>query len=147
MGILLEALKENKNIYFVSSDNKNLKILQPRVPDNYFTKNNYEDNTTKRICFSTSINGCLMGLSQNLKNKEFYVHQAIGDYHIIHPTILQVPDSKITKEVWLLKPTKIKVIGKILVYEDDKKPGHKFTYGDGKVAELYGWKYKWIEKK
>lgn len=62
------------NLYHLSSNNMNGKTIFPRVPENFFTKNGYEDSKTKRVCFSTSIDGCLRGMSQNLTNKKFYVH-------------------------------------------------------------------------
>lgn len=61
---------KNKKFYFVS-DNDNLKKIYPRVPKNFFTKNGYEDATTKRVCLSKSINGSLSALSQNLERKNF----------------------------------------------------------------------------
>lgn len=63
-----------EEIYHVSKSNLNNKILVPRIPINYFTKNNYEDNTTKRVCFSKTIEGALMGLGIECDGHEFYVH-------------------------------------------------------------------------
>lgn len=36
-------------MYFISTIDMDGKTLEPRVVDNYFTRNGYEDNTTKRI--------------------------------------------------------------------------------------------------
>lgn len=136
----------NTNLYFLSQDNMNNKTLSPRIPDNFFTKNGYEDKDIKRICFTPSIDKCLMGLSQNLKDKEFFVHIPTGKYQPSKPTPKQVPDSKITDEYWITDPVKVSCVGKIRVISDDGKPGHKFKYGDNKDAELYGWNYEWLEK-
>ena len=38
IDILLEEII-NKKIYFLSKDNMNNKILKPRIPDNFLTKN------------------------------------------------------------------------------------------------------------
>jgi hypothetical protein len=143
---LLES--NNQKLYFLSSQNMNNKTLRPRIPDNFLTKNNYEDNETKRVCFAPSINQCLIGLSMNCKDKEFYVHTPdnIDNYEVINPTKFQVPDCKITNEKWILEPVKIICIGKIKVIGDTGKEGHKYTYGDKLSAELYDWNYKWIEK-
>ena len=131
-----------QHAYFLSEKNMDQKILTPRIPKNYFTENGYEENKTPRVCFSTSISGALMGLSQNLDKKVFYVH--IPENADLVPA-KNVPDSKITGEIWSLKNTKVYTIGKIQVSKNDK-PGHKFSYGDGKEAELFPWDYKWIEK-
>lgn len=143
----LNNINESKSddLYFISENNMDGKILQPRIPNNYFTKNGYEENQTKRVCFSTSIDKCLMALSMNCKGKEYYVHQPVGEYTIINPTIKDVPDSKITGEKWITSPVKIKCVSKIKVLDDDGKDGKKFNYGEN-TAELYGWKWKYIKE-
>lgn len=134
----------NKQLFFISDKDMDGEILQPRLPKNYFTKNGFEDNKTKRVCFCTSIDKCLMALSMNCKNKIYYVHQPIGDYNIISPSTKDVPDSKITGEKWILDPVKIKCISKIKVINDDGKEGKKFKYGNN-IAELYGWTWEYIK--
>lgn len=143
-----EEILENVDtgLFFLSQDNMDNKTLSPRVPDNFLTKNGYEDNKTKRVCFSTSINKCLTALSMNCKDKEFYVHCPVGHFETYTPSLKEVPDRNITGEVWIKKSVKIVCIGKILVTGDDGKPGKKYTYGDNLQAELYGWDYKWVEK-
>lgn len=143
----LTNINESKSddLYFISENNMDGKILQPRIPNNYFTKNGYEENQTKRVCFSTSIDKCLMALSMNCKGKEYYVHQPVGEYRIINPTIKDVPDSKITGEKWITSPVKIKCVSKIKVLDDDGKDGKKFNYGEN-TAELYGWKWEYINE-
>lgn len=135
------------NMYFISQTNMDSKTLHPKVPDNYFTKNNYEDNKTKRVCFAPSIDQCLMGLSCNCAGKEYYVHtpdtQHINSYK---PTKSEVPDSVITGEIWVKEDVKLKCIGKIKVIKDKGLPGKKFSYGN-KTAGLYEWDWKWISRK
>lgn len=142
---LLQGL-EDLELYFLSPDNMNGKILSPRVPHNFLIKNGYEDGETPRVCFAKSIDGALMALSQNLKGKELFVHQPVDpDFHnIVEPSLEQVPDVELTTEVWYTDDIEVKTIGKILVEEDDGLPGHKYTYGDNE-AELYGWKWKWLD--
>ena len=91
--------------------------LEPRIPQNFLTKHGYEDNTTKRVCFSTSIDGCLIALSQK-----------------------QVPDVTYTHEVWVTEPVTLKVTGKIVIKDAKPKELHYF-YGDNHEAILYGWNY------
>lgn len=140
-----------RNLFFISKDGDyNETIVQPRIPDNYMTQNGFEDNKTPRVCFSTSIDGCLMGLSQNITNKEFYVYHPVGKHKVITPTEEQVPDVKIIKERWICEPVELTCIGKIKAIDvngphDDGIPYH---YGKNKEheARLYSWGYKWIEK-
>lgn len=135
-----------KKLYFISD--KDIKELTPRVPNNFFTKNGYEDSTTKRICFSTDIDKCLMALSQNVLGKEFNVYSPddISKYKIFKPTLDQVPDSGITEELWIKENVKLTLIGRIKVTSDDGKDGVKFNYGGKYQAELYGWNYEWLSK-
>ena len=84
--IIVESIFNMLQQYYFISDKNNIKTLYPRIPDNFMTKNGYEDNITKRVCFSTSIGGCLAALSMNCENKEFYVYQPVGKYKIYKPT-------------------------------------------------------------
>ena len=144
--LLLET-SGKPNLYFLSQDNMDGKTLTPRVPKNFFTDKGFEDATTKRVCFASSVDKCLMGLSMNCTGKEFYVHVPVGNFDVVKPTKKQVPDCGVTGEKWITKPVKIKCVGKIKVIGDDNKPGKKFTYGDGKYhAELYGWEWEYVEK-
>jgi ribosomal protein S18 acetylase RimI-like enzyme len=145
-----EATKINlKNIYFLSTRSDfDGKTLSPRVPDNYFTKNGYEDNTTKRICFCPTIDQCLTALSKNCTGMEAYVYQPddISKYDLYRPTVNEVPDIKITGEVWITEPVKVKCVGKIHCTGDAGEDGIEYTYGDNKKAELYKWNWEWIEQ-
>lgn len=133
-------------LYHLSSRDLDGNILYPKIPDNYFTKNGYEDAIAKRVCFGPSIDKCLMAMSQNCTGLELFVYVPDGKYKTHKPSAKEVPDSVITGEVWITEPVKLKCIGKIAVTGDDGKPGHSFKYGE-QTAELYGWKWKWIEHK
>jgi hypothetical protein len=86
-----------------------------------------------------------MALSINASGNEYYVYTLDGDYTIYHPTQKEVPDVKITGEVWIKEPVKIKMIGKIKVIGDSGKDGLKYKYNNGNsTAELYEWDYKWV---
>ena len=121
--------------------------LIPRIPDNFLTKNGYEDNKTKRVCFCTNIGKCLTALSMNCTGKEFYVYQPnkSENYKVIKPTIEQVPDINITGERWICEPVDLVCIGKIKCTGDDGKEGIQYKYGNN-TAELYGWNSEWIAK-
>ena len=139
------------NMYHLSQSNLNNLTVKPTIPDNYFTKNGYEENKTPRVCFAINIDRCLRGLSLKCEGMELYVHVPYNNRsiknHIKKPTTKEVPDSRITQERWITVPVKMKCIGKIKVLGDKGEPGLKYTYGNGKhTAYLYDWNWKWIEK-
>lgn len=144
--------KDNRlNLFFVSEHGDyNETIVQPKIPDNYMTQNGFEDNKTPRVCFSTSIDGCLMALSQNITDKVFYVYQPVGKHKVITPTEKQVPDVKITKERWICEPVELTSIGKIKAIDVNgpKDDGIPYCYGPNKEheARLYAWGYRWLER-
>ena len=136
--------------YFASSTNMDGKTLKKRVPQNYLTKIGAEDNKTERICFADSISGCLTGLSQNIKDKDFYIHvPADNSYEFKTPTRTQVPDVDCTGEVWCTSDSvTLKCVGKLHVIEDAGKPMfYKYKMPDGKIktAATYSWHWKWIK--
>lgn len=144
---LLEAISNKKplSLYFLSDKNKNNQVLIPRIPDNFFTRNGYEDSTTPRVCFAPTIEKALMGLGRAVDDEEFYVHTPMSTcIDLQHPSKEQVPDVQQTGEVWSLKPVRIKCIGRIKVTGYKGQKGHRFEYGDGKTAETFGWKYEWV---
>ena len=139
---------EAEKLYFLSEhDDWDESIIRPRIPNNFLTRNGYEDATIPRVCFSTFIDGCLRALSQNLKGKVFYVYQPVGKYEVITPTLEQVPDRAVTRERWITKPVELHCIGKIQVGEA-KGDGIKYVYGEDNEhsAKLYDWEWEWIEK-
>ena len=147
IGFLNESNKINqpKKMYHLSQYNLDGKIIRPTIPNNFFTKNNYEENSTPRVCFSDSIDKCIMALNKKCEDEELFVHIPDGKYTVYKPNKNEVPDTLITKELWIESPVKMKCIGKIKIIGDSGEDGLKFSYGD-KTAELYHWDYKWIEK-
>ena len=137
------------NMYRLDQDNFDGKILQPKVPDNYYTRNGYEDNSTPRVCFAPDIKHCLRAMSCNCTGMEFYVHVPLSFYdaksHLKRPLSKEVPDADITGEIWITRPVKLLCIGKIRVIKDAGEKGFKFKYGPH-TAELYDWEWEWIEK-
>ena len=141
----IEESKTSKRLYHVSQSNLDGKTIQPSVPNNFMTKNGYEDGKTKRVCFSSFIDGCLRALSQKCTGMKLYVHIPDGEYDVYKPSVKEVPDVKITKEVWIKEPVKLKCIGKIDVIGDRGEDGLPYKYGNN-TAELYDWDWKWVEK-
>ena len=144
---LYEQIQESSNnkVYHLSQTNLDGKTIQPTVPSNYMTKNGYEDGKTKRVCFATSIDGCLRGLSLKCEGMKLFVHVPDGNYNIYKPSNKEVPDASITGEVWIKKAVKMKCIGQIYVIGDKREDGIPYKYGD-KTAELYDWEWNWIDK-
>ena len=145
---LNENANRNVSLYHISKFDISNNILIPRIPDNYFTRNGFENNTVKRISASTTINGCIAGLSMNCKNMEFFVYKLVplpynnNSLKIKVPTTKDVPDCKLTNEIWILNDAKCELVGKIKVLDSINKP-YKFKYGNNE-AELYYWNYKWL---
>ena len=141
--IILEKIKYEGKLYFVSEKNIKDNILFPRIPDNYLIQNGYEDNIHKRVCFCKTIEKCLMALSKNCKDLVFYVYEVddTTKYQIYKPDISEVPDSIITEELWILSPVKLKLIGKIKCIDSVENDGYIFKYGN-KTAKLYDWRYE-----
>ena len=84
-----------KTLYHLSE--KPIGILVPRVP-----KSDYEDQTTPRICFSTSIQGCLIGINEgkDIAGKTFKVYSITTDEYYV-PKLSEVADQHVTGEVWV----------------------------------------------
>ena len=141
---LLQEASSNK-VYHLSQTNLDGKTIQPTVPSDYMTVNGYEDGKTKRVCFATSIDGCLRGLSLKCEGMKLFVHVPDDNYNIYKPSNKEVPDASITGEVWIKKAVKMKCIGQIYVIGDKGEDGIPYKYGD-KTAELYDWEWKWIDK-
>lgn len=140
-----ESTNSGDHLYHLSETNLDGSTMTPKIPTNFLIKNGYEDSSTPRICFAPSIDKALTAMSQNLKGKDFYVHTPDGVVETKHPTAEEVPDVGITGEIWVTTQVKLKCIGKIHVASDDGKPGITYSYGDGKTAELYGWKWDWVD--
>ena len=144
---LYESVGKEPELYCISQKDLDGQTLEPRVPDNFFTKNGYEDGETPRVCFAPTIDQCLMAISQKCEGIEFYVFTPdnVPKENIYKPTVKEVPDSKITGEIWVTCPVKLKKVGKIKVLGDSGLDGHPFNYGD-KTAELYDWDWEWENK-
>lgn len=134
------------DLFFISDKYMDGAILNPRIPDNYFTQNGYEDITTPRVCFCSKVNNCLTALGQNVSGKEFYVYSPSTreGLEVWQPNEHSVPDFKVTNEYWILKPVQLKLVGRIRC-TGSVGDGQRFTYG-GDFAQTYDWNYKWLEK-
>lgn len=150
---------KNKTLYHLSNY-KNLdgKTMKPGIPKLKF---NEENGTIKRVCFSTTIDGCLQGLypiypGDSLDDKKYtsfkgeylYVYEPDEDDfdYIDTDEILKkkyVPDAEISKEVWITSPVKVKLTGKIYVYSFKEAKPFKYTWRGKTTKQVDGVKLKW----
>jgi hypothetical protein len=108
----------------------NKKLFIPRVPaaqTNWFVRNGYEDATTPRICTSTTIEGCLVGINKMEPLLKFYVYRfAPIESAIVKPEELlakkYVPDAAATNEHWIIEPTMAKLYARIEITEFPAMP-------------------------
>lgn len=143
MKYQIENTKLQNQLYFVSDQKLDGETITPRIPDNYFTQNNYEENQTPRISMCPTINGCLIGLSKNVKDQILHVYVVDTNYSKPDIKIIsnkEVPDQSLTEEVWILNSIKLKYIQSIKIV--DILEMHTYTYGDNKVANTYSWKWE-----
>lgn len=144
-SICMESVNTIHKLFHLSTQS-NITKLNPIIPKNFLTENGYEDAKTKRVCFSSSIDLCLRAMSQNLKDKEFYVYVPISNnLKIKTPSLQEVPDAKVTGEVWSLDTVQVQCIGKIKVTKAKDTDGVVYNYGD-KTATLYDWDWNYIER-
>ena len=139
-----ELLKDyNGPAYFISS-NDSLKNLNPRVPDNFFTKNGYEDSSTPRVSFAPSIDKCLAGLSQNVDGKKFTVYKPkdVRNHKFFKPNKKAVPDSAITDELWICEPVELEKVGDLKVTGNKGGSGKNFSYGNHEATLYDDWTYE-----
>ncbi len=159
----------SKNLVFHISKNGALdgQIFKPRVPE-YITKYDstdpkFEDNTTGRICFSPSIEGCLNAILVNIgrwktadKLGDWYVYipeKPLNEYkHSSNRDIIKgkkVYDANLTKEIWIEEPVRLKQYGVIHV-DQVKASNRKKTVATSDNVKgdrrYYTFKWHWLVK-
>lgn len=125
-----------KTLYHLSQTEVGLMV--PRVP-----KSDYEDQTIPRICFSTSIQGCLIGINENkdIQGKRFKVYATETDEYY-RPALSEVPDRDITGEVWIQYALEPEYLYDI---EVTGKNGEHLEELDGDMVMVPQWSYKIFE--
>lgn len=141
-------------------------VWKPRVPD-YLDPYNpedtgFEDNTTPRICFSTSIEGCLNGITVNLQRHspdtfdKMYVYVPEKPWkEYKHKTNKQlvkdklVYDANVTREVWIMEPVRMKLYGVIRVdqiADAKRKSVVPTSKGQKDTRNYFTYKWHWVVK-
>lgn len=95
-------------LYHVSDNPTLPKVIKPRIPITYYK----DEPKIKRICVSTSILGCIYARYRNpkYKNTDLYLYR-IYARKLTKPK--NVKDVNLTQELWILKPAKFELLGKI----------------------------------
>ena len=141
-------------------------VWKPRVPD-YLDPYNpeetgFEDNTTPRICFSTSIEGCLNGITVNLPRHnpdqfdKLYVYipeKPWKEYkHKTNKELVKdklVYDANVTREVWIMEPVRMKLYGVIRVDQVSnvkRKSVVPTSKGEKGDRNYFTYKWHWVVK-
>lgn len=120
----------------------------------------YEEYKTPRVCFSSSINGCLNAILMdnmdrvNLVGKCVHVYvpeKPISQYRYRTNKDIKksgdVFDANITNEIWILEPVKVKYYGSIIVDSGREcKFLRKSTNDKNKKISKYNYKWHWYLK-
>ena len=131
-------------LYHLSSTNLDGKLLSPRSMEKWRVMEG-EDWRSKRVCFSSSIDGSLAALCTSMScpfGETFYVHvpenleDLFSKDNVYKPSTKKVPDADETGEFWAKAPCKMKCIGRVEVMSVDWQ--HK-----GRNVDFFSW--KWIE--
>ena len=141
-------------------------VWKPRVPD-YLDPYNpeetgFEDNTTPRICFSTSIEGALNGITVNLPRQnpdqfdKLYVYIPEKPWkqykHKTNKELVKdklVYDANVTREVWIMEPVRMKLYGVIRVDQVSnvkRKPVVPTSKGEKGDRNYFTYKWHWVVK-
>ena len=136
-------------------------VFKPRVPeylDRYDPEDkNFENDTTPRVCFSPSIEGCLNGIMVNMPRvnvmpkTKFYVYIPEKPFHEYkHKTNKElirdkdIFDASVTDEVWILEPVRMKLYGVIEIDSvTNVKRKQNVPTASGKTSTRPYYKYKW----
>lgn len=135
----------NTKIYHLSTKS-DIKYLIPRIPETGVDI--FEELTTPRVCFATTIDGCLSAIQQG--DLEYYVYVPVNDdCDIVIPTNDQVCDAFLNGEVWILTGIDVKCIGKIKLFDtgtitDRVAVLNRCGHTDTAVFIKYDW--EWAEK-
>lgn len=100
-------------MYFISDKNFHGEIVFPRVPKSIAS---YEDDKVRRICVSDTIKGCLNATLDTVcsHNDFIFVHTCEAEI-VVTPTDIQVKDSKVTKEKWILEPVLMELYDRFFI--------------------------------
>jgi hypothetical protein len=140
-------------------------VFNPRVPE-YLAPNKpgetrFEDTDNPRVCFSTSIEGCLNAILVNIarwktadKLRDWYVYvpeKPLKEYkHSTNKDLIKdkkVFDANVTKEIWIEEPVRLKQYGVIRidqVHDRTRKKTVPNAEGNSASRRQYSFKWHWL---
>lgn len=140
-------------------------VFNPRVPE-YLAPNKpgetrFEDTDNPRVCFSTSIEGCLNAILVNIarwktanKLGDWYVYvpeKPLKEYkHSTNKALIKdkkVFDANVTKEIWIEEPVRLKQYGVIRidqVHDRTRKKTVPNAEGNSGSRSQYSFKWHWL---
>lgn len=140
-------------------------VFNPRVPE-YLVPNKpgetrFEDIENPRVCFSTSIEGCLNAILVNIGRwktanllGDWYVYvpeKPLKEYkHSTNKALIKdkkVFDANVTKEIWIEEPVRLKQYGVIRidqVHDRTRKKTVPNAEGNSGSRSQYSFKWHWL---
>lgn len=143
--------RKQKPLYYISSNpNLEKEIVSPDLPNNFLTREKFQDNKTKRIRLYNTIEDALGGLflGQNLKDSKLFVYTplTLDKESLLGPRDLSsIPYYNCVDELWYLKSCRFKLVGEIKV--ESIKKTKTYHYGPRQtIGNVYIWNWKEILK-
>ena len=164
---MLEWGSSGKLFYHLSTQRSlDGQVFKPRVPE-YIEPYNphetgFENSTTPRVCFSSTIEGALNAITVNVQRtnpvtfRDMYVYipeKPINEYkHKTNKELIRdhdVYDANVTKEMWILEPVRLKLYGVIHVDQArsvKRKATVKTVDGKRDTRNYFTYKWHWLVK-
>ena len=155
-------------LFYHLSDQRSLdgQVFKPRVPAYIEPYNphetSFENSTTPRVCFSSTIEGALNAITVNVQRtnpvtfRDMYVYipeKPINEYkHKTNKELIRdhdVYDANVTKEMWILEPVRLKLYGVIHVDQArsvKRKSTVKTVDGKRDTRNYFTYKWHWLVK-
>lgn len=143
--------RKQKHLYYISSDpNLDKAIVSPDLPNNFLTREKFQDNKTKRIRLYNTVEDALGGLflGQNLKDSTLFVYTPVNidKESLLEPRDLSsIPFYNCVDELWYLRSCRFKRIGEIKI--GDIKETRHYLYGPRQTkGSVYIWNWDEVLK-
>jgi len=156
---LYEAYQGERLFHISHTSRADIKIMIPKIPENEYVRNGWEDGTIPRISFALDVDHCILALGFNTikNNTKIYKVYEPSDYSKIkvktNKELIRkdlVPDAKQTKEVWVLNKIKVNLIAKIQILSPTNRyktvsHGPNGVDTPEKYRRAWFWNWKLIE--
>jgi len=152
----LHELYQGERLFHISHASRGIiKEMNPRIPDNEYIRNGWEDGTIPRISFALDVDHCILSLGFNKikNNTKIYNVYEPSDYSKIkvksNKELIRkklVPDAEQTDEVWILNKTKVDNVAQIkIIKPTNRYETVKFGPQGEDTPETYrrAWYWEW----